>query len=175
MASLKKRRQSRYDYLISRHLAPIEAREFSKLSRKYPAIKRMLRQRAGMWMAFSNKARSKGWEGDVKQKEWVNTLKKFYRARNWVAHRDIHGKRTSPMPSPWEWYDAVYKNLPDELKWDTPRTGRHKMDQGEVKMEKIQKQKHNQEWIAGLRETARRDPSRRAEMEKQARRLGGRL
>ncbi len=85
---------------------------------------------------------------------------------NWVVRKDVHGRIVKPRPSVWEWYDAVFNRLPDELKWDTPRSHRVKQrGQGEVKLKKVTAQK----WIADLKKSVARtnDPAAKARFREQ--------
>ena len=183
MARPKTKRAARYWYLRFRHFSPVEAREFSKLSRKYPALKALIRQRVGMWLSHGNKARARGWSDWRVGREWVDTLKKFYGEeryklkkdrktglselvlRTWVVRKDVHGRPTVPKPSPWEWYDSVFRGLPDELKWDTPRSHRTGAGQGEVKVDKIQARR----WIEDLKKSIQMtdDPERKEQLKEQ--------
>ncbi len=190
MPKYKPQRQARYEWLRSRHFAPIEAREFSKLNRQYPALKKMVRQRQAQWSAFDRKARANDWSPWKRGQEWVNYLKKFYgeeryRVRRdpktgkrtlepkaWVARKDVHGKPTKPKPSPWEWYDSVFNRLPDEDKWDTPRSHRRRTPEPDLKIDNVLKQ----EFINGLNESIRQarergDTERVKQLEEQKRRL----
>jgi hypothetical protein len=190
MPNYKPQREARYQWLRSKHFSPIEAREFSKLSRKYPALQKMVRQRASQWSAFDRRAKSSGWSEWKRGTEWVNYLKKFYgderykvkrdrktgerslELRPWVVHKDVHGKPTKPKPSPWEWYDSVFNRLPNEDKWDTPRSHRRRTPEPDLKVDRVMKQ----QFLDGLRrsiEEARRrgDTERVKQLEEQLRRL----
>lgn len=165
MPHYKPQRQARYQYLRGKHFAPVEARDLSKLKRNYPALQRMIRQRASLWSGFERRAKRHGWESQNKRtSEWRNTLTRFYTEEryktrrdrktgkveriltNWVVHKDVHGNPINPRPSAWEWYDAVFAQLPDEDKWDSPRSHRHKTKEPNLRVDKVMLQK----WIAGL-------------------------
>lgn len=184
-------RARRYFDLRDKHFTPIESREFSKLTRKYPALQRLIASRQALWANFVQESRRKGWESENKRKtEWVKKIVGFYERQrykrkkdkdtgltvetlaNWVVHRDVHGRvYKTPRISPWEWYSFVFDRLPSELKWDSPRSRR--VPQPDVSIPKIAKQRQSQQWIEDLRRTIEREPSRRSELEKQIRRLGG--
>ncbi|MBU1173246.1 MAG: hypothetical protein KKD44_27080, partial [Proteobacteria bacterium] len=154
-------------------------REFSRLSKRYPALRQMIVTRSAMWANFKREAGRKGWESDRKVgSEWRKRLERFYSEEryktkrdretglsvavltNWIVQKDVHGRKVSPRPSPWDWYDSVFNRLPDELKWDTPRTHRAKGGQGEVNIDKVQTRR----WIEDLKKTIARtdDPEARA-------------
>ncbi len=62
MARWRTLRGRRYwDLRLKYHFAPVEAREFSRLQRKYPALKVMIKQRARVRQAHENRAESQGW------------------------------------------------------------------------------------------------------------------
>jgi hypothetical protein len=182
---LKPQRRAKYFWLRSRHFSPTEAREFSKLDRQYPALKKMVRQRSGTWLSYQRKMEKAGITSQRgRMLAWRDTLRAFYEQNrvkaakdgsavlhNWVVQRDARGKPTKPKPSPWEWYDAVFKGLPDEDKWDTPRSHRRRTREPTIQLGNVLKQK----WLSGLRDTVRREPWRRDELKEQARRLGGRI
>ncbi len=157
-------RLARYNRLIALHFSPVEAREFSKLERDYPALRKMVRQRAAQYGVVTRRANREGWSSAKRQREWVSYLSRFYSqgrykvkrdkktgdttvvVRPWVVTKDVHGKKTTPAPSPWEWYDNVFQRLPDEQKWDTPRSHRQRTPQVDIQMDRVQKQR----WIAEL-------------------------
>lgn len=190
--SSKTLRSRRYFDLRDKHFTPRESQEFSKLTRKYPALQRLVASRTALWANFVQESRRKGWESEARRKqEWSKKIVNFYERQrikrrqdkdtgltietlsNWVVKKDVHG-RTYKVPkiSPWEWYDDVFQKLPPEIKWDTPRG--HRIKQPDVVIPKIEKQRQAQQWIAELRQTIAREPHRREELEKQIRRLGGR-
>ena len=95
MAQFKPQRQARYDWLRAKHFAPLEAREFSKLTRQYPALKKMVKQRQSQFSAFERKARQNEWSPWKRGAEWVKYLKQFYGEERYRVHRDPKtGKRT---------------------------------------------------------------------------------
>lgn len=187
MAKYKTKRRARYWDLRNAHFAPIEAREFSKLTRKYPALQEMVEQRAVLWKSHERKSKARGWSITKEDNEWVNTLKEFYAEKrykvktdrkagtselvvvNWVVRKDVHGNTIEPTPSPWDWYDSVFQLLPDQLKWDTPRSHRATGDQGVVNIDKVQTQR----WIDDLKKSIAHtdDPVRKAQFRAQMARL----
>ena len=163
----KTRRGARYYSLRSLHFTPLEAREFSKLTRKYPALQRLVASRTALWVGFVRECDRKGWESENRRfTEWRNKVAGFYgkqRAKrkrdkdtgltvetlaSWIVKKDVHGREYRvPKISPWEWYDWVFQRLPDELKWDTPRSRR--TSQPDVKVDKIQTRR----WIEDLKKS----------------------
>jgi len=187
----KTRRGVRYYSLRSIHMTPLEASEFSKLTRKYPALQRLVASRKALWANFQQECYRKGWESENKRKsEWTKKIVNFYERQrvkrkkdkdtgltvetltNWVVRRDVHGRvYKTPRISPWSWYDDVFTHLPPELKWDSPRSNRTK--QPDVVVDKVKAQRQKQQWIEDLRRTIELEPKRRRELEQQIRRLGG--
>ncbi len=157
------RRKDRYKYLLDRHFTPLEAREFSKLEEKYPALVSMLHQRAGQWGAFNRKAKKKGWDDARRHREWLGYLARFYSdrrflvrrnrkgkvvatVRSWVVRKNVHGRQIAPKPSPWDWYDATFQRLPDQQKWDSPRSHRSRTAAPHINLGWITKSR----WVAEL-------------------------
>ena len=160
-------RARRYWDLRDKHMTPLEAREFSKLTRKYPALQRLIASRTALWANFVQESRRKGWESENKRKtEWTKKIVNFYERRrikrkkdkdtgltvetltNWVVKKNVHGRVYKvPKISPWEWYDDVFQRLPDELKWDSPRSHRGKQD--DVKVDMVQTRR----WIEDLKKS----------------------
>ena len=182
------RRQDKYQYLRGEHFTTLEAFEFSKLDKKYPALQQIIRERGFQWKAFQAKCRAKGWRSEARrQQEWNNWLGEFYSKHHyatregkqkiitWVVTKDRKGRTLKqPRISPWDYYDFVFAKLPDELKWDTPRGG-NRNKQGPFDpaiMERSIINQQKREWIAGLKESAKRDPRNRGRYEEQARNLG---
>ena len=163
----KSLRGRRYYELRALHFTPIEAREYSKLTRKYPALKRLVAVRTKQWNDFVRECDRKGWESENKRRtEWKKRLVNFYSrmrvkqrrdretgkvvgiATRWIAKKDVRGRPLKiPKISPWEWYDYVFQRLPDELKWDTPRS--HRVRQPDVKVDKIRIRR----WIEDLKKS----------------------
>jgi hypothetical protein len=181
----KVRRRERYWNLRKLKFSPSEAREFSKLRKDYPALKSMIRYRQRQWDRFQKRAKANDWGVRRTNDEWRKFIVKFYEQkryrvkhtaggrvsdvdlRNWIVTKDVHGRRVKPRPSPWEWYDAVFSKLPNEQKWDTPRSHRVKTIESKLNIDKIQ----IQQWVAQLRATIKLEPERRPELEKQIRNL----
>lgn len=185
MALFKKRRMARYKALKDAHFSPTEAREFSKLQKKYPALQAMIRYRQRQWDRFQVRAKKNDWSVRKTNEEWRKFIIRFYEQkryrvkrtaggrisdvdlRNWIVRKDVHGRKIKPRPSPWEWYDAVFSKLPNEQKWDTPRSHRVKTIESKLNIDKIQ----IQQWVAQLRATIKLEPERRPELEKQIKNL----
>lgn len=168
-------RARRYWDLRSKHFVPSEAREFSKLTRKYPALQRLIASRTALWANFVQEARRKGWDTSTRrQKEWSSKIVSFYErqrvkysrdrrtgevkpmVRDWVVTKDVHGRTLKgPKISPWEWYDYVFQRLPDELKWDSPKSKRTK--QPDVQVSKVQTRR----WIEDLKKSIERTADER--------------
>ena len=187
MARFKTRRQARYDDLRRQHFTHAESLQFSRLKRKYPALQQMRRVRRGQWAGFTRYADNRGLSPAARAKEWERRIAEFYdtwrfktgrdkdtgltatRLTNWLVRKDVHGRPIKTTISPWEWYDSVFNNLPDELRWDTPRSHRTKGDQGEVKIDKIKARR----WIADLEKSIARtdDPASKAQFREQIKNL----
>lgn len=164
------KRGARYFWLRERHFTPLESREFSKLTKKYPALQRLVASRQALWANFQQEAKRKGWVSTGRKSvEWRKKIADFYERRrikrkkdkdtgvtvetltNWVVKKDVHGRAYKvPKISPWEWYDWVFQRLPDELKWDTPRS--HRVRQADVKVDKVQTRR----WIEDLKKSMER-------------------
>jgi len=140
MARPRTLKRRRYWYLRDRHFSPKEAREFSKLSQRYPALRQMVATRAKQWASFKRTVKEREWQSNYKvSSEWRSRLEQFYSRHGWMA-KFVTTKKGKRIISPWEWYDAVFHDLPDELKWDTPRS--HRVSQSDVlDMGKIHEQR----------------------------------
>lgn len=166
----KTQRGKRYWRLRRLHFSPIEARAFSRLTKTYPALHRLIASRQALWVNFVKEAHRKDWESENKRRtEWTKKIVNFYERQrvkrkkdkdtgltvetltNWVVKKDVHG-RTYKVPkiSPWEWYDWVFQRLPDELKFDSPRS--HRVRQPDVSVDKVQTRR----WIEDLKKTIER-------------------
>ena len=155
-------RQDKYQYLRGEHFTTLEAFEFSKLDKKYPALQQIIRERGFQWRAFQAKCRAKGWRSEVRrQREWGDWLGEFYSKRHyatregkqkiitWVVTKDRKGRTLKqPRISPWDWYDYIFAKLPDQLKWDTPRSARLKK-QPDVQVDRLQTRR----WVEDLKKS----------------------
>ncbi len=171
----KTQRGKRYWRLRRLHFTPIESRAFSRLTKTYPALHRLIASRTALWANFVQESRRKGWESENRRKyEWQKRIVNFYERQrtkrkkdkdtgrsvevltDWVVKKDVHG-RTYRVPkiSPWEWYDWVFQRLPDELKWDTPRS--HRVRQPDVQVDKVQTRR----WIEDLKKAIARSNNER--------------
>lgn len=114
--------------------------------RQYPpALLALQRSRLAMWANYKQWVGREAWlelsEAELKA-GWGDRIRKFYERQrikrrtdrktglsietltNWVVRKDIHGNKIPPSPSVWDWYDDVFRRLPEEEQWDTPRTHR---------------------------------------------------
>lgn len=184
-------RARRYWDLRGKHFTPVESREFSKLTRKYPALQRLIASRTALWAGFVQECQRKGWETEHRRfTEWRTKVVGFYgrqRAKrkrdkdtgltvetlaNWIVKKDVHGREYRvPKISPWEWYDWVFQRLPEELKWDTPRG--HRTKQPDVEVDKIQTRR----WVEDLKKSIERttDEREQARFRQQIKNLEGSL
>lgn len=178
----RKKRARRYWSLRDYGFSSRESYEFSKLTAKYPALKQLITSRQALMFALDAEAKAKRWSDHRYRLEWAGRVGQVYSelpthkkvkgegmVGGWTVH-DTSGRRL-PMPvvSPWMLYDFVFARLPDELKWDTPRGG-SRNKQADVDINKVARQR--QQWIAELKITVQREPQRRVELARQARRLG---
>jgi hypothetical protein len=75
-----------------------------------------------------------------KKSLWGDRVRKFYSRHRikadklvtWIVRKDVHGDPIKPSPSVWDYYDSVFQGLPDELKWDTPRSHRNRSPSGQT-------------------------------------------
>ena len=179
-------RGRRYWDLREKHFTARESAEFSKLNRKYPAVVQAIASRSALWSRFGSHVKKQGWESDYKiKREWEKVVVGFYKRirstlkrdkktgrlrrvdKDWIVARDIHGKKVPPRINPWDWYDSIFRNLPDELRWDTPRS--HRTRQPVVVIDKIR----NKRWISDLEKaiTRTKDEKQRARFRMQIVRL----
>jgi len=182
----KTRRAVGYWSLRNAHFVPREAYEFSKLTAKYPALKRIVTERGFQWQAFMVEARAKGWDSEFKRRvEWNRSIIDFYshrryatrggerRAITWLIKKDRKGRTLrQPRISPWDYYDYTFERLPEEQRWDTPRSARLQK-QGDVQVSKIQVRR----WIEDLRKSRDRatTSSDKARFQRQIDNLGSTL
>lgn len=145
MGKSNKARRGLYDLLRQEHFSPLEAREFSKLSKYDSALAQMRGERVKQWAYFKRRVREKGWRTNYRiQVEWLRTLTRSYRRRGWSVFFGPHKGK----PSPWEWWRARYDMLPPELQRGTPT---RKAKAGKRVQEKIDKgQVNTRRWIAQL-------------------------
>lgn len=174
------RRTKRYWDLRAAGFLPIEAREFSKLTRQYPALLQMMAQRQRFVQAVRRDGDAKGWSNRRKEVELRRRVTRFYehlprlmkkrggRPVEWIVSRDVHGRKVRPRLNVWEYYDWIFKQLPGELKWDSPRSHRQ-VKQKEVQIDKIQ----TRMWIEDLRKSIAnsRNPLDKERFEQQIRNL----
>ena len=176
MARYKSRRQARINTLVNKyHFLQAEAVELSRIKKHVPpgggrsqyppALLAMQRSRSAMWANYKKWVGKQSWlDLSVPEKKslWSDRVRKFYSRHrikadklvNWIVHKDVHGKPIKPSPSVWDYYDSVFQGLPDELKWDTPRS--HRTGQSEVKIDKVQTMR----WIDDLKKAIVRTDDR---------------
>ena len=186
MAHYKTQRHRRYKALRAKHLVPIEAREFSKMSvnaynsstgrsAPNPTIAKIIQERGYLWSAFRVEATAKGWGVGRREREWKQRIVNLYsspelkrgRLSNWLASKDIHGNELDhPTISPWEYYDTL-RIVYDLMAWDSPRT--HRKAQAVVSVDRI----HTARWIHDLNKSIETtiDPARKAQLTKQRQNL----
>jgi hypothetical protein len=128
-----------YHRLRNERFTRREAKEFSKLWRKYrppaggkpryvPTLQALVDDRRALWAKFDRKAKALGWGSARKAGEWYAELRRLYRGLhghgNPFVTRDVHGNKIPMRVNPWALYDATQKSLPVQDQWDTPRAGR---------------------------------------------------
>ena len=87
MAKRKTRRRVRYDALRGWHFLHLEAREFSKLTKKYPAMKRLIASRKALWAVFKRESYRRGWDTEAEREyQWNKMVVRFY-ARLRIKHK----------------------------------------------------------------------------------------
>jgi len=138
---LKPQRLKLYNTLRREHLTYREALEFSRMRkhvpptggrRQYPpALTAIVKERRAMWGVYSQMAVNKGWGEWRFKQEWkkligglYENLSKLHKG-NFFVVRDVHKKPLkTPRLNPWALYDAKYDELPEDQRWDTPRSWR---------------------------------------------------
>ena len=191
MPRLKTRRGQLYAQLRQEHLTHREALEFSKMGKHRPpgssksakavyppALRRVVQERREMWTAFDKVARDKGWGSWKQKQEWKDKIGELYgrlskkHTGNFFVSKDVHGKEVPRRINPWALYDAKYDDLPDEDKWDTPRSHRTKQQTGVAfKAEKRYREKQLREDIRLIEQDIRQYGDSRGERESQLRSL----
>jgi len=135
-----------------------------------PALRKIVQERRKMWGQFDREARDKGWGRWGRQQEWKGRIGKLYdglskiHTGNFFVSKDVHGKKIPRRINPWALYDAKYDDLPDEDKWDTPRSSRKSPQTGvSFRAERRYKEKVLREDIRAVQDEIRRtgDPSGR--------------
>ena len=143
MPRLKKQRGQLYTALRQEHLTYREALEFSKMGKHKPpssskeakavyppALRKIVQERRVLWQAFDRVAKDKGWGSWKRKQEWKGRIGELYdrlskkHTGNFFVDKDVHGRKVPKRINPWALYDAKYDDLPDEDKWDTPRSSR---------------------------------------------------
>jgi len=158
---LKTKRLRLYNQLREEHLTYREALEYSKMGKHKPpgsgkravavyppALRRIVQERRVMWLTFDRVAQDKGWGSWKRRQEWKGRVGKMY-ARlsrldvgNPFVTKSVHGKPIPKRINPWALYDSVFRKLPAEDQWDTPRSHRKNPVTGVAfKVEKRYKEK----------------------------------
>jgi len=182
---LKTRRLQLYNQLRQEHLTYREALEFSKMGKHKPpgsgkrakavyppALRKVVQERRVMWSSFNKAATDKGWGSWKRTQEWKGKVGDLYdrlskiHTGNFFVSKNVHGKKVPRRINPWALYDAKYDDLPDEDKWDTPRSSRRAPQTGvSFKSERRYKEKTLRNDIRLIEDDIRRtgDPSGRME------------
>jgi len=149
VARAKKRR--RYDYLVSRHFTPLEAREFSTLRKETPALKVAIWEREIRRARFDKVAATKisrgVWRREDLPAKWRNNLSRLYSARGWRVQEGARGAQ-QPMPrgfpNPWAYYRACERIAPpkkDVSPWQLRRIfGKTHLERGLIFIQKAERQ-----------------------------------
>ena len=143
MPRFKKQRGQLYTALRQERLTYREALEFSKMGKHKPpgsskgakavyppALRKIVQERRVMWRGFDKAAGEKGWGSWRRKQEWKSKVGELYaglskkHTGNFFVSKDVHGKKVPRRINPWALYDAKYDDLPEEDKWDTPRSHR---------------------------------------------------
>jgi len=137
----RSKKQSRYDFLVSHHFTPLEARELSTLPKMTPALKEAVRQRDIRRARFEKIAARKiargVWSRGIVQKKWMENLKRLYTRRNWRIQEGARGAQQSMpkgSPNPWALYRAMERIAPpkrDVSPWQLRRVfGKTHLERG---------------------------------------------
>jgi len=169
--------------LRAEHFTKREVLEFGKLWRKYapptggkpryvPTLQALVDDRRELWARLDRRAKDMGWGAQKKAAEWKAEVGRLYKGMsrkhtgNFFVTKDVHGNKIPLRLNPWALYDAKYDDLPDEDKWDTPRSSRKPGQTGVAfRAERRYKEKRLREDIRFLEDEIRRtgDPSSRLE------------
>ena len=145
-----RRRQRRYEYLVSRHFTPLEARELSALPYKTPAMQQMvserLRRRARFEKTAARKVSRREWSRTSISQKWAENLSRVYSYRGWRVQEGPRGDQ-HPMPvgspNPWAMYRAVERVAPPKRHispWQLRRpTGRTRLERGLVFVQRAER------------------------------------
>ena len=148
MARAKKR--NRYDYLVSKHFTPLEAREFSTLKKETPALKVAIREREVRRARFERVAATKVargvWRREDLPTKWRNNLSRLYSSRGWRVQEGARGAQ-QPMPrgfpNPWAMYRSMEKIAPpkkDVSPWQLRRIfGKTHLERGLIFIQKAER------------------------------------
>ena len=184
MPRLKSRRAQLYIELRQEHLTYREALEFSRMGKHRPpgsgkstkavyppALRKVVQERRVLWRAFDKMAVDKGWGSGKRRQEWKGKVGDLYdrlskrHTGNFFVSKDVHGKGIPRRINPWALYDAKYDALPDDDRWDTPRTNRKPKDFKELDAQKRYREKALRVDIREVEKEIKRtgDPSGRLE------------
>ena len=144
------KKQSRYEFLISRHFTPLEARELSTLKKETPALKEAIKRRAIRRTQFEKQAARKiasgAWSRDIVPKKWAENLSRLYTTRNWRVVEGARGDQ-QPMPvgspNPWAMYRAYEKIAPpskDVSPWQLRKVfGKTRLERGLIYIQRAER------------------------------------
>ena len=173
---LKKQRQQLYTALRQEHLTYREALEFSKMGKHRPpgagkgakavyppALRKIVQERRVMWVSFDKVARDKGWGSWKRKQEWKGKVGGLYdrlsrtHTGNFFVDKNVHGQKIPRRINPWALYDAKYDDLPEDDRWDTPRSSRKSPQTGVAfKAERRYKEKALREDIRAVQDEIKR-------------------
>lgn len=148
MARAKKR--NRYDYLVSKHFTPLEARELSTLKKETPALKVAIREREVRRARFERIAATKVargvWRREDLPTKWRNNLSRLYSGRGWRVQEGARGAQ-QPMPrgfpNPWAMYRSMERIAPpkkDVSPWQLRRIfGKTHLERGLIFIQKAER------------------------------------
>lgn len=150
MARGSGRKGRRYDFLISQHFTPLEARELSTLKKMTPALKQAIAERGARRARFERVAAGKiargVWSrGDLRNK-WAANLSRLYSGRGWRVQEGARGAQ-QPMPrgspNPWAMYRAMERIAPpkkDVSPWELRRIfGKTHLERGLIFIQKAER------------------------------------
>ncbi len=182
MARFKQHRQAGYDELMSRGFVHVEAMEFSKLLRRNPTIRWMMKSREKQLKSFDNrfarKVYSGVWSADERYQRFKDYLFGWYKRHGFLSQGKAKGKQPrlrKNAPNPWVWYRAVEPHVPDKRyrsPWEVTQVkrGKTKFDRGQIFIQKAEKGAQKsaiQGWIDQLTKSIRLYPAQRAQFVKQ--------
>ena len=174
----KTNKQKRYNIWRERGFLPEEARAFARLRRiqgpyAYEEVKIMTSQRRDLLTHF--RVQNKGMVPGTRayDKAWRSAVVEWYRQHGYMTFN----AKMKPVPSPWDWFDAVSYSLPEELRYtkDGRRLDKTLANKG-ARADSVMLRSFRKRSIEILREGIRHsgDPALIRRYRRQIRRLGGR-